>query len=148
LNRSGSAGQALGWATVALAAVACLPQTLSALHPTRIGHRHAGQWLATSDQPGTVLDTRGWTALYSGRPTLRYDAAKTAYRLPNLSYVVVEQRELELDSPRSRTLIHLLTGAAERVAMFAAPEGRSEDNVLVYRWHPERFTSQLKSGGR
>ena len=84
-TRIGRPGTGLGHR--ALAAAACLPQTLSALHPTRIGHRQAGQWLAEADEPGTVLDTRGWTALYSGRPTLRYDAAKAAYRLPDLAYV-------------------------------------------------------------
>ena len=42
---------------------------------------------------------------------------------------------------------HLLSGAGEQVAMFTAPEGRSQDNVLVYRWHPERFTQGLRSGG-
>jgi 4-amino-4-deoxy-L-arabinose transferase-like glycosyltransferase len=140
----GSTSQMLGWATVVLAAFACLPRTLTPLHTSRIAHRQAGVWLATADQPGTVLDTRGWTALYSRRPTLRYDAAKTAYRLPGLAYVVVEQRELELDSARAKTLRHLLAGAAQRVAMFAAPRNRSEENVLIFRWHPERFTEELR----
>jgi hypothetical protein len=143
-RRLRSTGQGFAWATASLAAIACLPQTLTALHPTRIGHRQAGQWLAEAAGPGAVLDTRGWTALYSGRPTLRYDAAKSAYGLPDLAYVVIEQRELELDSARARTLAHLLSGAAERVAMFAAPRGRTQENVLVYRWHPERFTEELR----
>lgn len=148
-RQSGSKGHAIGWATVVLAGLACLPKTLSPLHPNRVGHRQAGQWLAAADvPPGAVLDTRGWTALYSGRPTLRYDAAKAAYRRPDLAYVVVEQRELDLDSARARTLSHLLSGAAEQVAMFVAPEGRAPDNVLVYRWHPERFTRELRSGAR
>lgn len=134
----------VGWAAVIVAAIACLTRTLTPLHPTRIGHRQAGQWLAAPDRaPGAVLDTRGWTALYSGRPTLRYDFAKTAYKLPDLAYVVVEQRELELDSARARTLLHMLSSAAEPVAMFEAPPGRRDDNVLVYRWHPERFTPQI-----
>jgi 4-amino-4-deoxy-L-arabinose transferase-like glycosyltransferase len=148
-RRTGSTSRALGWATVVLAGVACLPKTLAPLHPNRAGHRQAGQWLAADQgSPGTVLDTRGWTALYSGRPTLRYDVAKAAYRRPDLAYVVIEQRELELDSARARTLSHLLSGAAEQVALFAAPEGRSQDNVLVYRWRPERFTKALRSGTR
>ncbi len=146
-QRTGHARLALAWGTVAIAAAACLPKTLAPLHPTRIGHRQAGQWLASQSQsPGTVLDTRGWTAFYSGRPTLRYDVAPAAFRLAGLAYVVVEQRELELDSARARTLQHLLSTAADRVAMFAAPGSRAQDNVLVYRWHSERFASELLAG--
>jgi hypothetical protein len=138
---------ALAGGVVGLAAVACLPKTLAPLHPTRIGHRQAGQWLAAQTQPpGSVLDTRGWTAFYSRRPTLRYDAAQVAFGLDDLAYVVVEQRELELDSPRARTLLHLLSAAATQVATFAAPRGRTQDNVLVYRWHPERFAPGLAGG--
>jgi 4-amino-4-deoxy-L-arabinose transferase-like glycosyltransferase len=129
-----------------LSGIACLPETLSALHASRAGHRQAGVWLAKAQPAGLVLDTRGWTSLYSGKETLRYDMAKVAYRRPDLTYVVVEQRELAMDSPRGRTLRYLLAGAAEPVASFAAPRGKLADTVLVYRWHAERFTERLRTG--
>jgi hypothetical protein len=119
---------------------------LAPLHASRAGHRRAGEWLARAEAPGAVLDTRGWTAFYSGRPTHRYDAARSAFRQGDLAYVVLEQRELEFDSRRSRTLAHLLAGAARPAARFPAPSGRRADTVLVYRWYPERFTKKLRSG--
>jgi hypothetical protein len=153
LDELRSAGQVklagFSWAVCLVAAaacLACLPRTLAPVHASREGHRRAGEWLARAEVPGVVLDTRGWTGLYSGRVTHRYDAAKSTFRQPGLAYVVLEQRELEFDSSRSRTLTHLLSGAAQRVAEFAAPSGRRPDTVVVYRWYPERFTKKLRSG--
>jgi hypothetical protein len=131
---------------VAAAVMACLPETLAELHRSRSGHRQAGDWLAAAGSPGLVLDTRGWTGLYSGRETVRYDMAKAAYRRPDLAYVVVEQRELELDSQRGRTLRYLLASAAEPVASFAASRGKPADTVRIYRWRAERFTERLRTG--
>ena len=134
---------------VALAAIACLPQTLAGLHSSRLGHRLAGEWLATeAGTPGRVLDTVGWSGLYSGRPTYGYARARRAIAGGRLAYVVVERRELGFDSDRGRTLRYLLESAAEPAAAFPQSRLRKHNQrvVLVYRWYPERFDRLLRSG--
>ncbi|NQT16342.1 MAG: hypothetical protein HQ582_26530 [Planctomycetes bacterium] len=130
-------------AMVLLAAALCVVQLAEPLHVSRAGHRLAAEWLAVeADVPGPVLDTRGWTALYSGRPTYRYDNARAAFSHPRLAYVVVERRELERESPRSRTLKRLLGLAAQPVAEFPGAEraNRRQQPVVVYRWDAGRFS--------
>ncbi len=129
----------LGWAVVALAAVACLPKTLAPLHAARLGHRQAGQWLAVSQAAGAVLDTRGWTGLFSGRRTYNFHRAKQAFADPQLAYVVVERHELTHNSLRAETLRNLLGDAAQRVAAFSPPGSSAEKAVDVYRWSHQRF---------
>jgi hypothetical protein len=128
------------WSVVLLAGSVCLAMNLiKPLHAAQLGHRRAAEWLAR--QPGAsavVLDSRGWTGLYSGRPTLRYGDARAAFAHPQLAYVVIERRELEYDSNRSRTLAHLLEVAAEPLVAWPAAEG-GRQQVVVYRWQPERF---------
>jgi hypothetical protein len=141
-SRIVSGSQAPAWATVVLAGAVCLPMTLIHFHDSRQGHRVAAGWLAAdSNTPGKVLDSRGWTALYSGRQTYHYDQARTAFADPHLAYVVLEKQELGFDSRRSRTLRVLLEAAAEPVAEFPRPTLRkpNQQPVLVYRWHPERL---------
>jgi len=133
----------LAWGVVLLSAAFCLVEQREPLHVSRLGHRLAAEWLAVeAEAPGLVLDTRGWTGLYSGRATYRYDEARTAFGHPRLAYVVLEGRELEYQSGRSRTLRRLLDAAAEPVARFpdAAGVGRKQQVVLVYRWNAERFS--------
>lgn len=136
----------LAWGMVLLAAAICMVEQREPLHVGRLGHRLAAEWLAVeAEAPGLVLDTRGWTGLYSGRTTYRYDEAQTAFTDPRLAYVVLEGRELEYRSGRSRTLRLLLDVAAEPVARFpdAAGVGRKQQAVLVYRWNAERFSRWL-----
>lgn len=139
---------AIAWAVVAVAGACCLPQTLVRLHFSRLGHRAAGEWLAGQTAlPGAVLDTQGWTGLYSGRETYAYRSARTALSDPHLAYVVLEGRELEYRSGRSRTLRRLIEAAARPVAEFPRPSARkpNQNPVLVYRWYPERFTEQIRA---
>jgi len=137
---------------VVVAGIACLPQTLVRLHDSRLGHRAAGKWLAGQGDPsGTVLDTQGWTGLYSGRDTYPYEEAPAALGDPHLAYLVVEGREVGYQSGRSRTLRWLIESAAEPVAEFPDPATRkpNQEPVIVYRWHAERFLSraQAAAGG-
>jgi len=137
-----SLARGVSWAVVAAAAVACFPQTLIHLHHSRLGHRQAGQWLAAeAEASGRVLDTIGWTGLYSGRQTYGYENARRALGDRRLAYVVLEQRELEFDSDRSRTLRNLMQSAAEPVGEFppAAVRRSCQQAVVVYRWYPDRF---------
>lgn len=130
--------------TVAL----CLTATLRPLHTSRWGHRQAAEWLAAQDIAAhCVLDTRGWTALYSGRPTYRHEAASAALANSQLAYIVVEQRELAVDSPRGRTLRELLDRSADRLMCFATPAEAVDSGVAIYRWHPERFAAQVSNRG-
>ena len=121
----------------------CLITTLRPLHAGRIVHRQAGCWLATASQPGVVLDTKGWTDLYSARTTFQYDRAQDTFADKRLAYVVVQHADLESSSDRARTLRFLLNAAAEPAANFADDKGRLDDcnSVTIYRWHPERFRS-------
>ncbi|MEX0713151.1 MAG: hypothetical protein WD278_12420, partial [Pirellulales bacterium] len=115
-----------------------------ALHASRSGHLQAARWLAAQTRPDdVVLDSRGWTALYTGRTTYRYDAAQAAYSHPRLAYIVVERAELESPSRRGETLRLLMEQAGQPVARFSPPAGRPTQQVLVYRWHPLRF-AELK----
>ena len=114
------------------------------LHGSRIAHRRAAQWLEGEDRhAGAVLDTRGWTMLYSDRPTYRYDEAPTALLDPALAYIVVEQRDLDFDSPRGQTLREVLVRGATRQAVIAGPDGQPGKSVLVYRWNATRFAQSI-----
>jgi hypothetical protein len=133
---------------VAAAGIACLPQTLVRLHDSRLGHRAAGEWLAwQGDACGTVLDTQGWTGLYSGRETYPYEQAPSALGDPRLAYLVLEGREVGYRSGRSRTLRWLLESAAEPVAEFPDPATRkpNQELVIVLRWHAEQFPSRART---
>ena len=92
-----------------------------------------------------MLDTRGWTAFFSGCPTYRHEAAAAALANPQLAYVVVEERELAVDTPRSRTLRELLGQSADRVLSISAPGRSGTAGVVIYRWHPERFAMQISA---
>lgn len=131
-----------GAMTTTLAALivlaACAPDCLASLHATRAGHRQAANWLAEHAEPSqAVLDSRGWTALYTGRKTYRYEAAQAAFTDPALAYVVVEQAEMETASRRSETLRLLMSHAGEPVARFA--DAGEKHCVVIHRWCPERF---------
>jgi hypothetical protein len=121
------------------------------LHGSRLGHRLAGEWLARgATAPGLVLDTRGWTGLYSGRTTCRYEDGRAAFSHAQLAYVVLERRELEYGSPRSRTLKHLVELAGVPVAAFPDAGGGlgRECSVVVYRWQSERLRRWLAGQSR
>jgi hypothetical protein len=81
-----------------------------------------------------VLDSWGWSSLYSGRETVRYDAARDAYLDPSLRYVVVERREMESGSPRAATMRRLLTEHGECVAELTSAGEQSP--VLIFHWRP------------
>ncbi len=131
----------IAWATVLAAAAVCFVEAVEPLHASRLGHRLAAEWLAREAAPGLVIDTRGWTGLYSGRTTCRYDDGRAAFGHPQLAYVVLERRELEYASRRSRTIARLLDVAARPVAAFPDPKRghRRQHSVVVYRWEADRF---------
>jgi len=146
LGRSLLRSEKLAWTVVGLSAFICMIQTIQPLHTVRCGHWAAAQWLANdAHQSGIVLDTRGWTGLYSNRKTLRYDQAKQAFDNPQLAYVVLERRELSFKSIRSRTLKHMLQTAGKPTKVFSGPSGEKSDprSVIVYRWHPQKFGRQV-----
>jgi hypothetical protein len=126
-------------AVLALAGGACLPQALRPVGRSAEAHRAACDWLAAEPARGTVIDTRGWSRLYSGRKTYQYADGAAAFADPGVSFVVVEPWELQGDSPRSRTLCRLLAAAGQIGAEFAGPAGESSRGVMVYRWRPERL---------
>jgi hypothetical protein len=138
----------IAWAVVAVAGIACLPQTFMRLHHSRLGHRAAAEWLARqADLPGAVLDTQGWTGLYSGRQTYSYESARAALTDPHLAYLVLEGREAKYSSGRSRTLRWLIEAAAQPVAEFpdAATRRPNQQPVIVCRWHADRFLKRIEA---
>ncbi|MFH1266921.1 MAG: hypothetical protein ABIK89_14435, partial [Planctomycetota bacterium] len=131
------------WIAVVAAGLAfVVAKNIAPLHASRVGHHEAAQWLAAeAPEPGMVVDTRGWTGLYSGRPTFSYADAPLVLADSRLAYLVVEQSELEYASTRGRTLRTLLDAAGEQVAEFPQQQAlpRGWQTVIVYRWYPERF---------
>lgn len=121
--------------------------TLSAIygvrpvHSSRGGHRAAAGWIAeNARRDDRVVDTQGWTGLYSGLTTVPYEKSRAELMVPGLRYLVIEDRELDYDSRRSRTIRWLLEKAGTKVAAFpVSPTGNGTPaTVLVYEWNANR----------
>ncbi|MHB8900348.1 MAG: glycosyltransferase family 39 protein, partial [Thermoguttaceae bacterium] len=141
-GRAGTRSPA-GWAAALVLATAavCTASNLQPHHPNRIGHRSAARWLAENGRCGDhVVDTLGWTGLYSGLVTVPYGQSRGEWSSPSLRYLVVEDRELAYASRRSRTILGLTRQAGTLVARFSAPptDGHAPCIVLVYRWNAHR----------
>jgi hypothetical protein len=107
--------------------------TARPLHESQRPHRLAAEWLNSADvSPGAVLDQQGFTGLYTGRATYRFEAAATAFNDATHVYTVVERQDLEADTERGATLRYLLGGSEEAVARFAADDGKSRREVLIF----------------
>ncbi len=104
-------------------------------HPSRWGHWAAGRWLRTHSAPDeAVLDTRGWAAFVSGRPSYDYWHVRQAFTDSRLAYIVVGTDELEARSRRGATLRAVLAYAATPCAEFPERPGDREVGVRVYRY--------------
>lgn len=131
-------------AMVVLLSAGYLVVALRPLHAGRLAWREAGVWLATqTETPGAVLDTLGWSALYSGRQTYQYDQAQAAMSDPHLAFVVVGRWEVDSPSERGRTLRYWLSAAAEPVERFSGPTAAARSTAIVYRWDGEAFRRAL-----
>lgn len=132
-TRAARAGLALG---CGFSAVVGLIAVWRPLHPSHVAHRRAAAWLAaqTGGDPGSVLDTRAWTALYSGRPTYRYDAVRAAWADPRLGSLVCERGEFDRATPRGATLRRLVAERGARLRAFPGPSDAPERDVLVFTW--------------
>ncbi len=133
-------------AVLLVAVLFCLFEGARPLHANQTGHRLAADWLAgPSRATGAVVDTRGWTGLYSGHPTFGYERARRLVASGELAYLVLEDRELGRKSRRGRTLRFLLALAADKVAGFPPPgHAAAGPRVSIYRWQPERFASWVE----
>ena len=104
-------------------------------HSSRWGHWAAGKWLAAHAQPGeSILDTRGWAAFLSGRPSYDYWHVRQAFSDASLAYVVIGHDELNAESRRGKTLRAVLTYAGEPVAGFSELCDGQGIGVWVYRF--------------
>lgn len=136
-------------ATTAGFMVASLVVTARPLHESRRPHREAAAWLDSSmSRPGAVLDQQGFTALYSGRPTYRFEASAAALADPTLAYVVVERHDLEADTPRGAVLRATLGQAERDVVTFPADHGRRARDVLIFSRPVPHLASQGVSDAR
>ena len=105
------------------------------IHPSRMGHWAAGQWLAhTAEEPGAVLDTRGWAGFLSGRTAYDPWHLRQAFSDQNLRFVVIEQRELEADTVRGHRLASWIETHGQLVTRFPSQPDGIADTVLVYRY--------------
>lgn len=123
--------------TLVVASV-CIAYGLRPLHLNRAGHRSAAEWLARNASPGDrVVDTRGWTGLYSGLVTVPYEDACSELFRPELRYLVIEDCETTCDSARSRTIRRLVERAGTQVAAFAGQPTADHPSacVLVFQWN-------------
>lgn len=95
-----------------------LPSTLKTMHPSRIGHREAGRWLADNTDPSDeVIDPFCWANYYAGR-----DFLSGTQPLPASGHVPMRYVVLDYGSHHSR--IPLLR-VAEKIA---------EGGKIVYHW--------------
>ncbi|MBP3955105.1 glycosyltransferase family 39 protein [Gemmata sp. G18] len=107
--------------------VASLPFALKPMHPNRVGHKHAGHWLAANMKPDEALiDPFCWAAWYAGRTLYRPDG----YNPPEsrATYIVMENKAA---TPHSR--LPVLPLAQEQAAR---PGAR-----VVYHW-PENVAAK------
>ena len=84
-------------------------------HPSRWGHWAAGRWLVAHAGPAdAVLDTRGWAAFVSGRPSYDYWHVRQAFTDAHLAYIVVgDRRALGRRAGGPRRLRAVLAYAAD-----------------------------------
>lgn len=140
-----------GWqcATTLGFVAASLVVTSPPLHGAHEAHRRAAAWLqAAAPTNGAILDQRGWTALYTGLPTYRFDAAEQALADPRLAYVVVERADLEAASPRGASLRTVLGSAESAVAAFAAERNDRRRDVLIFSPRPPALAMRENSDAR
>ncbi len=104
-------------------------------HASRWGHWAAGRWLReNAGSSDAVLDTRGWAAFVSGKPSYDYWHVRQALTDSHLTYVVVGTRELSAKSRRAATLRAVLAYAATPVIEFPERRHGSEGGVRIYRY--------------
>jgi hypothetical protein len=116
------------WLLAALLA-ACLPAALRPLHENRIGHYHAGKFLASAAGPGeTVVDPFSWALYYSGRTLYQVEAD------PSDAPVIYAVWENAKDNPHSRL-------PRRDDALNVAHDGWSE---VVFQWPPDGTAYQAK----
>ncbi len=141
LVRSGPSSRTaprLAFAMTLVVATICALYGARPLHGSRTGHRSAATWLTqNADRGDRVVDTRGWTGLYSGLATVSYEDSRSEWSRPELRYLVIENRELAYDSSRSRTIRRLLEQAGTQVATFPTCQTGSHTSarVLIYEWN-------------
>jgi hypothetical protein len=87
-----------------------------------------------------VLDTRGWAAFVSERPSYDYWHVRQAFTDAHLAYIVVGTDELNAPSRRAATLRAVLAYAARPVAEFPERRDGHIAGVRVYRYErPESW---------
>ncbi|HOM16063.1 MAG TPA: hypothetical protein PLQ00_01975 [Thermoguttaceae bacterium] len=128
------------------AVLASLLTQIGGVHGSRLGHRLAGEYLALhADPQAIVVDTRGWTGLYSGRTTYLYGESAGVLADPRLGYVVVESEELASESARAKTIRFLLEAAGECIGVFPSQQENALGiaRVELYRWDGAGFSRRL-----
>ena len=119
--------------------LACLSITITPLNASRAAHRTAADWVAAASESGAVLDTHGYSALYSGRKTYRYEAAPAAIEDRELRFVIVEELEFAAETARGETMRQVLGRWARPALVVPDPCGKPDRGVLVFRWQPQLF---------
>ena len=103
-------------------------------HPSRWGHRAAGQWLAEHAEYGdAVFDTRGWAAFESGLKGYDPWHFRQAISDARLAFIVVGDDELRARSHRAAILNGVLESWASPTAAFPSRRGGDGVGVRIYR---------------
>ena len=141
-----SAGQGICFGLLLLGVIAsCLLKWRRPPQQSQLAHRQAGLWISQRVGPGdAVLDTHGWSELFTESKTYLLANGRQALADPQLRFVAVQRRELQSPSRRGRTLREVLQRAGTLAGVFAAPEGRSQRDVLVFAWSPQRFVRHYR----
>ena len=135
----------LGYAGLAILAVAGMAAQGKAGHPSRWGHLAAGGWLRERAEPDAkVLDTRGWASFVRGIPGYDYWHVRQALSDKQLRYVVVGADELAAPSRRGATLRAMLAYAGEPAAEFPGRKDGRGVGVKVYRFTPPASWEGIK----
>ncbi len=130
------------WFGVLLAGVllSCVLKWRQAPQQSHLAHRQAAIWVGQHAPAGSsVLDTRGWSELFTPCKTYLLANGRQGLADPRLRFVLLERRELQSPSRRGQTLREVLQRAGTLVRVFPAPEGHTARDVLVFAWSPDRF---------
>jgi hypothetical protein len=74
-----------------------LPYTIKPMHPQRVGHKHAGLWLAERIQKDDwLIDPLSWGEWYAGRTLYK---TPVCHGTPEFVWVIIEKKS---SSPHSR----------------------------------------------
>ena len=123
------------WVILFAIAVSCLPSLVKPLHENRVGHKHAGRFLAgVLEANDELIDPFEWAGFYAGRTI--YDTPVPADR-PTAMYAVLDDAKGENPHARLRHIPEAIQVSrdprSELVFVWPLNATEQEAKVRVYR---------------